>query len=284
MVATVNYGSTELLVRHLPDLRDIAAQTIVVDNYFSHEERLNAQRACATHGWKLIESNKNLGFGAAANLAVDEAFAAGASLVLLLNPDARIDSSALERLTARAESMEIVSPRILQSDGTVWFDGAALNRVTGIARHSHRLNKTTTPDWLTGACLLIPREAWDRLGGFDASFFLYWEDVDLSVRARAMGIRLRIDQEVVAYHDAGGTQEGDGKSPTYVRYIFRNRRLVGRRFGAPVRLLWLLSTPYYAALMARVIGVRKFLGDEGAAHRRALWLGLTERLPRPART
>ncbi len=67
------------------------------------------------------------------------------------------------------------------------------------------------------------RELWDLVGGFDESYFLYWEDVDLSWRIVAAGGRLAVAEDLTAFHAVGATQAGSTKSATYVYYSARNR-------------------------------------------------------------
>jgi N-acetylglucosaminyl-diphospho-decaprenol L-rhamnosyltransferase len=56
-------------------------------------------------------------------------------------------------------------------------------------------------EWAVAACLVIRREAFDQIGGFDSRFFLYFEDVDFAVRLRAAGYLLRYDPTVRVFHD-----------------------------------------------------------------------------------
>ncbi len=69
---------------------------------------------------------------------------------------------------------------------------------------------------------------YELVGGYDESYFLYWEDVDFSVRASHVGAHLQVLTDVTAIHDEGGTQEttkGRAKSLLYYRYNTRNRLL-----------------------------------------------------------
>ncbi len=122
------------------------------------------------------------------------------------------------------------------------------------------------PDrWLTGACLVLHRTAWERLGGFDPSYFLYWEDVDLSQRWLRAGGRLAVRSELSAVHDVGATQRvGDTtterKSPVYVEHMCRNRlRFAGAHLAPAGRLRWVLHTPTATARVLRRDGWRDVL-------------------------
>ncbi|SDR75959.1 Glycosyltransferase, GT2 family [Friedmanniella luteola] len=248
----VNYGSSALLATNLtavaaasPDL-----DVVVVDNFTSAAELAAVRTLCAARGWLLVASPTNVGFGSGVNLGARAALDAGAEQLLLLNPDARLDGSALERLqrVVAADPMVMVGPVVRTVDGRVWSDGTDLYLDRGSMRATRK--RPTDPEprvemWLSGACLLLSRRLWDAVGGFDDRYFLYWEDVDLSRRVREAGGSLRVVREAEAVHDEGGTQgEGGGraKSATYYRYNIRNRLLfAGQHLDAADRRRWVAT-------------------------------------------
>ena len=97
--------------------------------------------------------------------------------------------------------------------------------------------------WLTGACLAVSKQVWQATGGFDPDYFLYWEDVDYSQRAKAVGARLVVRNDLVVTHDVGATQ-GTGKSAVYLRFNSRNRLLFASKW-LPKRIQrrWIRQTP-----------------------------------------
>jgi GT2 family glycosyltransferase len=115
---------------------------------------------------------------------------------------------------------------------------------------------------------------WERLGGFDEDYFLYWEDVDLSHRCDLLGGRLIVRADLTAVHDAGGTQDrasGRAKSATYYYYNCRNRLVfAAKHLGRRDQLRWLVRTPADAR---RVLlrGGRRQLAHPG----RTVWPALT---------
>jgi GT2 family glycosyltransferase len=156
----------------------------------------------------LIRLDRNLGFAAANNLAAREL---PGQLLLLLNPDAVLIDDALAtmvRAIARDPRRGAISPRIDRPDGRL--DAAcrrnfptplrALWRLGGVSRlrpGSPRfgaynlthlpVDQATEIDSGSGACLLIRRDVWDQLGGFDPGFFMYGEDLDLCWRIHELG-------------------------------------------------------------------------------------------------
>jgi GT2 family glycosyltransferase len=101
--------------------------------------------------------------------------------------------------------------------------------------------------WLTGACLALTIDMFDEVGGFDESYFLYWEDVDFSYRAGLAGAELLVREDLTVVHDEGGTQgqrSGRAKSQTYYYYNCRNRLVfAAKHLGARSILRWALLTP-----------------------------------------
>jgi GT2 family glycosyltransferase len=235
-VVVVGYGSSGLLGANLAPLTRAlpGAITVVVDNRTTDDERERMRALAADEGWLLVEPDVNLGFGPGMNAGVAAAREAGAHALLLLNPDATIEPDAVATLlgVVRADRDALVAPRILRPDGSVWFDGSDLHLGDGrisATRKREELGVRDAELWLSGACLALSAELWERVGGFGDGYFLYWEDVELSYRARRAGARVLVVQEATAVHAEGGTQgagherSGEAKSETYYYFNIRNR-------------------------------------------------------------
>jgi GT2 family glycosyltransferase len=207
----VNYRSYEELSRCLASFegdRAIFASVTIVD----HESDVRAAAGIsARFPWvDLVQRATNEGFATGVNLGVARG---RAPILVLLNPDCVVSGDALARLVAFAETRgdaAIVGPRILNADGTVqgsarrfpgWSTFIA-GRSSWLTRHFPRnplsrwnlpaLSDTTGAlevDWVSGACMLVRRAAFDAVGGMDERFFLYWEDADLCKRLAARGWR-----------------------------------------------------------------------------------------------
>jgi N-acetylglucosaminyl-diphospho-decaprenol L-rhamnosyltransferase len=105
--------------------------------------------------------------------------------------------------------------------------------------------------WFTAACALVRTEAWRSVGGFDESFFMYYEDVDLCLRLEGAGWKLAQERKAVAWH-AGGLANrkvsDDLYRPSQLRYYQMHRpawearvveRRLRRRFGGAAVDRWL---------------------------------------------
>ena len=241
-VIVVAYGSSDLLIANLvPLTRSLpGAATVVIDNWTTGEERERMRALASARGWTLVEPSANLGFGEGMNAGVAEALAAGADALLLLNPDATIapeDVATLLR-AVRVDPESLLAPRILRPDGSIWFDGSDLHLGDGrisATRKRAELGVRDAELWLSGACLMLSATLWERIGGFGDGYFLYWEDVELSYRARRAGARVLVIEEATAVHAEGGTQgeghqrSGEAKSETYYYFNIRNRLVFAAR-------------------------------------------------------
>lgn len=171
---------------------------------------------------RVLRNTENVGFGRGINQGAQ---ATSAPVILIMNPDCRLEPGAVKTMGAELESSErcaIVGPRVLDPDGTE--QGSArgdpdmltgLFGRTGPLRHllpSAALSRrnvvsssrgTATVDWVSGACMLVRRSAFDDVGGFDGRYFLYWEDADLCRRLRARGYVIRYVPSAAAVHQVG---------------------------------------------------------------------------------
>ncbi|MNX50972.1 N-acetylglucosaminyl-diphospho-decaprenol L-rhamnosyltransferase [compost metagenome] len=205
VIVTWHSASTiEACLRSIP-----AGMAVVVVDNGSRDETLDLVskvRPDAT----LLPQGENLGFGAACNLG---AKALGTRDILLLNPDAALESGTLEALSdhlCASPKVGVVGPAIYDAKDALelsWGSDPSLisewrrarAHAKGVAEHP----ASGPVDWVTGGCCLIRREAWDAIGGFDTRFFLYFEDLDLCRRARKAGYHVAYVPETSARHIRG---------------------------------------------------------------------------------
>lgn len=286
-IVVVSYASAALLAQHL--VRTVLAArpevVVVVDNRSTDAERALVRALADSHGWVLVAPEENLGFGAGVNAGVAAARQLGARDLLVLNPDAHIDarSVAALRVAADDDGLAMLAPIIRDAEGETWFAGADVYLYDGTTRgwaQRERCIGAERWEWLSGACLWIPEEAWDLSGGFDEDYFLYWEDVDLSRRLVERGGRIRVVPGAVAVHDEGGThrdarQSARAKSSVYYYYNIRNRMLFAVKHldGAGVARWYGSVIPSAKTVLLRG-GRRQFLHSMMPI--RAAWRGIAD--------
>ncbi len=207
-VLIVAWNSRKELARTLPALLPelgVEDELIVVDND-SGDGTPEAVASLAPQA-RVVPSGRNLGFAAACNLGAREA---RGELLVILNPDAAPRPGFGEAIRRPwIERRGWIAWQALVADG----DGRTINSAgnpvhfTGIvwAGGHGRPIETAPPaaevTAFSGACFAIPRRAWGEAGGFPESFFLYHEDVDLSLRLRLAGGALGIEPTAVVDHD-----------------------------------------------------------------------------------
>ncbi len=221
-VVIVTYQSSVTVRDALNSLREPCSnrqlRCIVVDNA-SSDGTLELLRQ-ETDWLELIEFPVNVGYGRACNRAWGES---RTPYVLFLNPDARLEMSALSMLVDFMEEHPkagIVAPALIDAEGNSHLVGG-LPTPWGVVGASLRLRRPhrqciapgSAPfetDWLCGAVQLVRGELWRHLGGFDPRFFLYFEETDLCVRARQAGYELWAVGEAVGFHARGRSAVGSG--------------------------------------------------------------------------
>ena len=277
-VLIVSWNSREQLARTIPALLpelDDGDELIVVDNA-SSDGAPEAVEAVAPRA-RLIRSGRNAGFAAACN---EGAAPAQGDLLVILNPDAaplpgfgeairrpwvqERGWAAWQAMVADHGATEINSAgNPVHFTGLVWAGGHG----RPIAEAPPAGEVTA----LSGACLAIPRATWEREGGFPAAFFLYHEDVDLSLRLRLAGEAIGIEPSAVVDHD----YDFVGGGPKW-RWLERNRWSVLIRVY-PSSLLALLAPALFATELALIPA--SLAGGWGRQKLRAN-LDVLRRLPR----
>ena len=237
----VSYNTRDDLLRCLEALgaqAGVPLETIVVDNA-STDGTVDAVRA-RFPDVHLLANAANLGFSRANNLGLGRA---RGSFVLVLNSDCEVRPGAVAALCAILEArpeVAIVGPRTVGTDGAPqvsfgpsltplaeWRQGRlvrgvkagdadALRRARALADHEQE------PDWVSASCFLARRAVLEAIGGFDESFFLYEEDVDLCVRVRQAGGRILYTPRAEVVHHLGRSME---RAPERARLEYHRSHL-----------------------------------------------------------
>ena len=217
----VNYNAASHLVACVRSLlAEGVADVVVADNASSDD----SARVLAESGLpaRFLATGRNRGYGGGANFGIA---ASDSELVLVSNSDLEVQPGAVAALVAALDAepdVAIVGPRLLDPDGSLYpsarsfpalgdalghaFLGLVAPRNRWSARYKllgwdHAVRSDV--DWVSGACFLARREVLDRLGGFDESYFMYSEDVDLCWRAWRAGWRVAYEPSAAVVHTQG---------------------------------------------------------------------------------
>jgi GT2 family glycosyltransferase len=220
---------------------------------------------------RLIASEENLGFAVGCNRAAEEA---RGKYVLLLNPDTVVHEGAVGALLdfARAHPEHgLVGGRTLDPDGSVnpgscwgapslWSLFCFATLLSSAFKRTRLFDPESLGAWqrdtvrevdiVTGCLLLAPRTLWQELGGFDARFFMYGEDADLSLRAAQLGYRPAITPDAVVTHEIGVSSAAREDK---LMLLFRGKATLLRKHWRGTRLRLGLG------LLAAGLGLRSLL-------------------------
>jgi GT2 family glycosyltransferase len=206
--------------------------------------------------------------------------------VMLLNPDAELDEDSLGRLVALLEAepgVGAVAPKIVDESGHVDYSLRRYPRVRSTFAQAcflHRLwpraswsdelirdeaaySSSWSPDWVSGACVLLRRDALEQIGGLDEGFFMYAEDIDLCRRLRAAGYDVRYDPDALVIHEGGASAPRASLLPVLAASKLRYARKHRGRGSAALEQAGLALAAGLRVVVARDPAIRR-------GHRRSL--------------
>lgn len=232
-------------------------QVVVVDNGSEEEFRIH-DSGFKIKEIKIIRNEKNLGFSGGNNVGIRYALEHSSDYVVILNNDTQVDKNLIVELLKVAESNKkigIVSPKIYFAKGhefhksryaevekgkVIWYAGSNMDWSNIIGSHvgvdkvDHgQYEDSGNTELATGCCMMVNREVLESVGLFDEKYFLYYEDADISVRAKKAGYKIMFAPKAFLWHLNAGSAGGSGSS-LQDYYISRNRLLFGIRY-APLR-------------------------------------------------
>ncbi len=265
-VVIVSYRCRELLRGCLEALRahppSVPMSVTVVDN--ASEDGTVEMVRSGFPEVELIASPSNLGFAAATNLGAQRG---DAPFLLALNPDTAVTAGALDTVLATIEAhpeVAVAGPRLLREDGSLDHASkrsfptplSAVGHFTGVGRRPGATGKLASyrapeveagpVDSVNGAFMLIRREAFEAMGGFDEGYWMYMEDLDLSYRLAQAGWTSWYEPDAVVTHVKGGTTR-EGRSPRLTWAFHRGMYRFYARHYAPDRP-WLTNVAVYAGI------------------------------------
>ncbi len=300
-IVIVSWNTRNLLLQclrsiHDPQVKeDLSLEVIVVDNNSTDG---SADVAKTIPGVKLLSLPRNLGYGRANNLGLRQALG---RYILILNPDTILLPGCLSTLKSLADAKPragIISPRLLNEDGTIqeaafrfptlamaaidlfplpsWVPGRirawlAHGSLNGRYEVEQLANKPYRIDHPLGACMLIRRAAYEACGGFDADIFMYSEEIDLALRYAKAGWECwQITQAEVVHLGGRST----GQVPVAMqRELWRSRLYLYRKHRSRLTsfaLAFLLLAAQLVSLMATWIkqAFNRVTIEEAAQRRR----------------
>lgn len=226
----VTYNSSQ----HIKDmLLSIEKQTntsheiIVVDN--NSQDQTVAQIYASRVKVSLLKQKENLGFSKANNLGVKDA---KGEYLLFLNPDTRVLDHAIDNLFNFLKSRDdvgIVAPKLIEDNGNIQPSVRNLPTLTNAIKEYYlNIKKSYEPfvpvgnspqeiESIVGAAIMIPKNLYQKVGGFDNKFFMYFEDLDLCKKVKNAGYKIMYLPEVRMKHSIGASAKTNTKTSQYLK-------------------------------------------------------------------
>jgi GT2 family glycosyltransferase len=244
-ISIISHGHGGLVARLLDDLRRFSPAGIEVILTLNIEEGLPFRHDSFPFAVRIMRNPRPKGFAANHNAAFG---VASGNLFCILNPDIRLSADPFPALVEelKDKSVGAAAPLILGVDGSIEDSArpfptflSLLRKALGIApKRYYEIGMTSiSPDWVGGMFMLLRRDAFDAVGGFDARYYLYYEDVDLCARLRRKGYDIRLVPKASAVHLARRQSRREVKYMLWhlrsvVRYLLSGTRRQAKKPAA----------------------------------------------------
>jgi GT2 family glycosyltransferase len=285
-IIIINWNSKTYLTECLKSLvgsaNNLEYEILVIDNASYDGSALMV--ATEFRGVTFIQSDRNLGFSGGNNRAARQA---KGDLLLFLNPDTVVEGDSLVKLVQALRCIPdagIVGARLLNSDRTLQtsciqsfptiinqvLDSKLLrekfprSRLWGIAPLFNDSFDPSPVEAISGACVMIKRDLFESLGGFDERYFMYSEDIDLSFRVQRSGYKCYYVAATTVIHHGGGSSQNARSAFSNVMIwesVYRFMRMHRGRFAAGLFRLAIGISALLRLIIAMAVWlVRKSVG------------------------
>lgn len=228
-IVVLHYGDPGLTGNCLRSLTGSGVPVYLVEN--CPEQVLDEADMVSGLDVRIIRTGANLGFAGGMNAGIRQALRDGARFIAIMNNDTQVEPGFTEWIRKKIIACEggkvCFSPLITDATGEkVWFGGGRISWVRAMAKHQS-MGAGVMPsgeiesDFLTGCVFCFPGEAAENAGLMREDYFLYWEDIDWSVRLKKRGYRLMVFPEARIRH-LGSASTGL-ESDSYLYYYHRNQ-------------------------------------------------------------
>lgn len=252
-VIIVNWNTLKVTsdcIQSLIDIKEISPIEIIIIDNASHDGSVEALRN-QFPSIKIIANETNVGFAAGCNQGLEQA---SGKYLLLLNSDTTANGESLKGMMDFLKNhpkVGAVGCRLLYADGTVQSSHGNFptpsefllhqsllailikrffSRLKNFFPHIKHNQKPYKVDWLMGACIMMPREIYRKVGGFDPDYFMYCEDADWCFRLAKEGYSIyHLPQySIFHYHQQSSRQR---KKFTFIRIFQSLNRFVEKNYG-----------------------------------------------------
>lgn len=230
-IILLNYKGYEYTTACVHSLQNITYDNykiIIVDNCSNDGsfERLRDENPDVV----VLLAEENNGFSAGNNIGIRYAMEHGSDFVLLLNNDTEVDPYFLQKMVKASDLNTVVTPTIYYYDdkSTIWYADGKINKYRAtVSNGTDKESKYCS--YASGCCVLIPRNIIHRVGYWAEEYFMYYEDMDYSLRVQHAGFKIYYEHEAIIYHKVGKSAGVMSKLSIY--YNVRNRFYIIEKYN-----------------------------------------------------
>jgi len=207
-VIIVNYKSSFNLKNCLQSIEKKEGQKkdleVVIINNDSQPLRFEKQFSFSIN---LIEAGKNIGFGAACNRGAQQA---QGEFLFFLNPDTFVKDNTIQKLASflrKNPQIGVIAPKLVLAENNrpqAWTSGKKTTLFSILFKNTFgkpwKKNFPVSVDWVSGAALMTKKDLFEKVGGFDERFFMYFEDQDFCLRVKKLGFEVFFLPTAVVFH------------------------------------------------------------------------------------
>lgn len=257
-ILLVNYNSYEDTIECVKSLEKISYpgyKIIIVDNASINNSFISLKKSLKD--CIIIESKVNLGFAGGNNLGIEYALNDGADYIMLLNNDTLVEPNFLDNMLnsfKENDKVGLVGCKIMYypKKDIIWYGGGYIDLFKFVGAHyggreldEGQYDSEKEIDFMTGCCMLIKREVFEKAGLLSDEYFMYFEDVDFCVRVKDVGYKLWYNPKAVIYHKVGLSSGGE-ESSFSIKWCNRNRLLFMKKYKSKVsKFNYLLSSMFF---------------------------------------
>lgn len=250
-IVLVNYCNPDITVDCIKSLQKAGmqpSQIIVVDN---NSPDNSIAVLSGIKGIVLIVSELNGGFSYGNNLGIKYAMKKNCSSVIMLNNDTVVADDFFDKIFENDDgSVNVPKIYYYTIPDVLWYAGGKIDYIKGRQVHfgegirdSAKFSSKKNVDYATGCCMMIPRSVLDKIGLLDEEYFMYWEDMDYSLRLKEAGVSICYLPDAKIWHKVG--MSGGSQSKMAIYYSNRNRFYLAKKFEfGTVAWLYILTTRF----------------------------------------
>lgn len=286
VISILNYNNTRDTIECLDsimnlNLKDLELTTYVLDNGSKKRLEVDPSKYLKINLTVLV-SETNTGFTGGHNLVYQNALKKPFDYFMILNNDCILEKESLGKLISKLNGdTGAVVPKIYFTKGheyhknrykkddlgkVVWYAGGKIDWRNVVSKHfgldevdEGQFDEEKKVTFATGACVAFRKEVIEKVGFFDDSFFLYYEDADLSVRINKNGYDILYVPEAIVWHNNAGSSGSGSNLHDY--YLTRNKLVFGMKHASLKMKAFLTKEAFIILLTGRnwqKRGVRDF--------------------------